>query len=184
MKRSAFTLLEIIIVIIIIGVLTSLALPRMFAMVKASEGVEAVQAIATIKAAMERYALMNDGMYYAVLKDGLFGYVLCPEPAPGFCLSPRDDTNALDIGNPNNAPGAKFEYTILAYTDTSAGGKNYYFVTAQRKGGELNYVIGMVHGDDMTCSSFLSGINLQNSSGGVQEHWCAGEAYKSVVPKN
>lgn len=58
-KRSGFTLLEVIIVIIIIGVLTSLALPRLFSVIEGSRATEALANIATLRRAVERYYLMN-----------------------------------------------------------------------------------------------------------------------------
>jgi prepilin-type N-terminal cleavage/methylation domain-containing protein len=53
-NTSGFTLLEIIIVIIIVGVLASLALPRFFATVEFSRAQEALSAIAAVRGGMER----------------------------------------------------------------------------------------------------------------------------------
>ncbi len=62
-NRSGFTLLEIIIVIIIIGVLASLALPRFFALVETSRGGEALNTISAIRGSMVRFALRNGNSY-------------------------------------------------------------------------------------------------------------------------
>ena len=55
-----FTLLELVIVIIIIGVLASLALPRLFNMVKYSKSAEAIALIGTMRRGFEQCLLMND----------------------------------------------------------------------------------------------------------------------------
>lgn len=95
-NKSGFTLLEIIIVIIIIGVLASLALPRLFSSIEFSRSTEAFATLGTIRKAMERCYLMNNQSY---------------------------DTNCvsfanLDIGDPSAAfgsvAGAHFDYTFTS----------------------------------------------------------------------
>lgn len=51
MTNKGFTLIEIIIVIVILGVLATLALPRLAAQVDAAEGAEAMQFLGVIKRA-------------------------------------------------------------------------------------------------------------------------------------
>lgn len=51
MNKKGFTLIEIIIVIVILGVLATLALPRLAAQVDAAEGAEAMQFLGVIKRA-------------------------------------------------------------------------------------------------------------------------------------
>ena len=61
MNKKGFTLIEIIIVIVILGVLATLALPRLSAQVGASEAAEAMQFFGAIKrAAMSCYDSTND----------------------------------------------------------------------------------------------------------------------------
>jgi len=56
MNKKGFTLIEIIIVIVILGVLATLSLPRLAAQVDAAEGAEAMQFFGAIKrAAMSCY---------------------------------------------------------------------------------------------------------------------------------
>lgn len=61
-KRSGFTLLEIIIVIIIVGVLASLALPRFFNTIEYSRSTEALNTIGVLKRAADRCAMANDAV--------------------------------------------------------------------------------------------------------------------------
>jgi prepilin-type N-terminal cleavage/methylation domain-containing protein len=91
-NKNGFTLLEIIIVIIIIGVLASLALPRLFSTVEFSRSAEALAAFATIRGAMERCYLMNNATYVG-------------------CTLTAAATN-LDIENPALAPNAHFTYAV------------------------------------------------------------------------
>ena len=52
-RKKGFTLLEIIIVVIIVGVLASLALPRLFSTVEYSRSTEALAAIGSMRSAMD-----------------------------------------------------------------------------------------------------------------------------------
>jgi len=92
--QSAFTLLELVIVVIIIGVLASLALPRMFSMVEYSRSAEAWANIATIRTAMERCYLNNDGDVWGL----------------ACCLNCDGITKGLDIQDPTDSPGSHFGY--------------------------------------------------------------------------
>ena len=102
-NKSGFTLLEIIIVIIIVGVLASLALPRFFATVEYSRSTEALAAISAVRQALERCYLQRNGDYTS-------------------CTA----FNVLDIEDPANSPNNHFGYTI---NNTSATG---YTITAAR----------------------------------------------------
>ena len=106
-QKSGFTLLEIIIVIIIVGVLASLALPRFFSTVEFSRSTEALASMSSLRGAVERCYLANGGNYSG-------------------CTIP-----VIDVANPGISPGASFTYNIitatLAYTinarrDTDNGG--------------------------------------------------------------
>lgn len=102
-NQRGFTLLEIIIVLIIIGVLTGLAAPRFFNTIEYSRSVEAIQSIRVIAEAIERCATWSGGIYI----DCTGG-----------------DFNVLDIPNPEESPGSHFSY-IFAPSDR-------YVITAIR----------------------------------------------------
>mgnify|MGYP001604188964 CR=1 FL=1 len=114
-NKSGFTLLEIIIVIIIVGVLSSLALPRFFSTVEYSKSTEALMSMGVLRQSMER-------CYLAIPKT----YIGCAI------------TN-LDVENPGTSPGARFTYSV---TSQSATG---YVITATRNtvdggGGTANWI--------------------------------------------
>ena len=108
MKRNnkGFTLLEIIIVIIIVGVLASLALPRFFATVEFARSNEALTNMSALRQSMERCYLAGGGTY---------------APASGSC-----DTPNLDISDPSNNPGTLFTFAIANQSATG------YTITATR----------------------------------------------------
>lgn len=91
-NKSGFTLLEIIIVIIIVGVLISLALPRFFETINFARATEAFNAIGVAKRAADRCALMAGAM------TGTPNYANC------------EDWAQIGIEDPGTSPGANFAY--------------------------------------------------------------------------
>jgi prepilin-type N-terminal cleavage/methylation domain-containing protein len=118
MHRKAFTLLELLIVIIIVGVLASLALPRFSKMVELARTAEAKLQMRAIRDALERYYLMK-GSYGRATG---WGQETCG--GGGQC-----DWEVLGIENPTENPGSHFDYDltdngdhILARRNTLDGG--------------------------------------------------------------
>ena len=126
-NNSGFTLLEIIIVIIIVGVLASLALPRLFSTIEFSRSTEAFAAMTTIRSSMERCRLMNNNSF-----------------------ADCGDFANLDIEQPGDVPNAHFTYTY------SGMGADAYVVTATRNtrdGGAITSNITI----EQTATSVLRG---------------------------
>ncbi|MCR4412666.1 MAG: prepilin-type N-terminal cleavage/methylation domain-containing protein [Thermoguttaceae bacterium] len=67
-NRSGFSLVELSVVVIIIGVLAAFGIPRMLKSVERSKAAEAFQYLATVRAAQERYQA-RQGTYAATLTD-------------------------------------------------------------------------------------------------------------------
>ncbi len=108
-NRSGFTLLEIIIVVIIVGVLASLALPRFFSTVEFSRAQEALSAIATIRGGLERYYVSKGNTYVAATTANIdTGDPLAGQPNAHF---------ALTVGTTSISA-----YTITATRNTLDGG--------------------------------------------------------------
>jgi prepilin-type N-terminal cleavage/methylation domain-containing protein len=97
-NRSGFTLLEIIIVIIIVGVLASLALPRLFNTIEYSRSTEALNVIGTIKRAADRCDMALEATGGA--SDNYLG-----------C----DTLAEIGVDDPGAVPSAVFTYGITAY---------------------------------------------------------------------
>ncbi len=90
-KKSGFTLLEIIIVIIIVGVLASLALPRFFQTVEYSRSTEAMNFLASAKRAADRCSMLGGA---------------------GIDYSGCDTYEALGLANPGMIPESHYCYDI------------------------------------------------------------------------
>ena len=131
-NKSGFTLLEIIIVIIIVGVLASLALPRLFNTIEFSRTTEALNVIGGLKRSADRCALANEAQLGT--------------PNWNTCLT----WDELATEDPSNAgglvPGAVFDYAV-AFAGTN------WSVVATRVGG------GTAAGSFITYTYDTSGAN-------------------------
>ena len=99
-SRKAFSLLELIIVIIIVGVLASLALPRFLRLMYSAQAVEVLNQISIIRKVL--YACMDQ-------------YGVDPAEPNLYAIPPYNDCYDLDklpIDNPNNNTQQNFIYEI------------------------------------------------------------------------
>lgn len=110
MNRKGFTLLEVLMVVIIIGILAGIALPQYTATIEKARSGEAVANIGSIRTALDRYWYQNNDLSTATL------------PASG-------ETN-LDINNPNDVIGKLYTYAISGCS--GPGAERTYTITATR----------------------------------------------------
>ena len=97
-QKKGFTLLELIIVVIIIGVLASLALPRFFNTVELSRAAEAYTNLGALRESFMRCAIRQNVNPVTTVQCHLTGAT-----QPG-----------LDIDNPNALNNRLFDYTMFA----------------------------------------------------------------------
>ena len=123
-QQHAFTLLELIVVISIVGVLASLALPRFFRMIEYSRSTEALISLSSIRQGVERCYLMNGGDYCG-----------CFQAFP----SSQIRWDKIQLEDPGNSPNAHFSYLysscgisggydIFAQRNTREGGDNSSYI--------------------------------------------------------
>lgn len=97
--KKGFTLLELIIVVIILGILVSIAIPRFTGGTEKSRITEAISLLGSLRPANERYAAGNSGSYlvngtctgldttWTTLKN--FGTPVCSDAANGVITMTR-----------------------------------------------------------------------------------------------
>jgi type II secretion system protein G len=105
--KKGFTLIEVLIVVIILGILATISVPQFTKMVARARTAEAYSTLGAIKTAQEIYRLEND-TYVA-------------------------DLTALDVTFPDGdgtTSSTNFDYTAVAYADT-------YTITADGKEGSI-----------------------------------------------
>ncbi len=121
-NKSGFTLLEIIIVIIIVGVLASLALPRFFATVEFSRAQEALSAIAAVRGGMER-CYVGKGNTYSGCATGSIdtGDPLKGQPNAHFAITVggASATGYTITGTRNSLEGGNAGDTVVIVQATS-----------------------------------------------------------------
>jgi prepilin-type N-terminal cleavage/methylation domain-containing protein len=86
--QKGFTLLELLIVMVVVGSLMTLAIPRLGAMVEISKSAEAIKGISLAHQSIERCFLWGSPSRYQEC----------------------DEFDELDIDDPGNSPGSIFDY--------------------------------------------------------------------------
>ncbi len=127
-SRKGFTLVELAVVIVIIGVLAAFGVPQFLKSVERSKAAEAFNYLAAVRAAQERY-LAKNGFYYS----GTVG-------AGGVYSENEDTGETLDINQ--NLP-KYFDITGGITEDHSTGGSPTWSCTLTRK--ESSYGPYTVH---------------------------------------
>jgi len=131
MLKKGFTLLEVLIVVIIIGILVAIALPQYTTTLEKSKSAEAVTNVGSLKAAVDRYWYQNN------------------ETDPT-----NTDPDKLDIDNPNNVVGKLYTYSISA--NTSSATTRTYTILATRSSGGNTYTVEWVQTDNNTGKLYRS----------------------------
>jgi general secretion pathway protein G len=123
-KKSGFTLLELLVVIVIIGLLAGYVAPRYFAQVGRSEIQVAKAQIDALEKALDQFRL--DTRHYPSLEQGLDALVNRPTNEPNWAGPYLKKAVPADPwGRPYvyRVPGEKSEFQLFSYgKDGKAGG--------------------------------------------------------------
>jgi general secretion pathway protein G len=123
-KTRGFTLLELLVVIVIIGLLAGYVAPRYFSQVGRSETQVAKAQIESLEKALDQYRL--DTRRYPSNEEGLQALVAKPESAQGWSGPYLKKSVPMDPwGRPYGyrAPGQKGEFEVFSYgRDGKPGG--------------------------------------------------------------
>ena len=129
MRLKGFTILELLIVVIIIGILAGTALPQYVSTLEKARSAEALSNMGALRSSMDRYwydhvAFLGDGDSYL--------------PAT---------VSTLDIDSPNLVGNRFYNYTI---TDTSISTSRQYIIKAERLNDpEKNYWVKWIQTDSL-----------------------------------
>ncbi len=105
-EQAGFTLVELLIGVLIVGLLAAIAIPTFFAQEAKARDAAAKAAAVTARTALEAYAIQHDGSYVGAAVDGSPGSLQRIEPslnALGARLAlpvpPTDDTYTVEIAS-------------------------------------------------------------------------------------
>lgn len=104
MLKKGFTLIEVLIVVIIIGILASIALPQYTTTIEKSRSAEAATNVGSLRAAVDRYWYQNGSITTTIAN--------------------------LDIDNPNSVTNRLYNYAIT--DDGTDATTRKYTITATR----------------------------------------------------
>jgi prepilin-type N-terminal cleavage/methylation domain-containing protein len=132
MNRKGFTLIELMIVVVIIGILAAIAIPNFISMQDRAKEAKTKGAAHTVQLAAEDYAVRNDGIYSdagADLTPLLPGAALLDNAFTGAASEPQFAAAAATPGQVGivafAAGGVNVGYTITGF------GKDAVIVTLQ-----------------------------------------------------
>ncbi len=122
MLKRGFTLLELLIVVIILGILAAIAMPQYITTLEKSRSAEAVTNVGSIRMSLDRYWYQESAV--------------------------TTDLDLLDIDNPNDVTNKLYTYAIT--DDGTDATTRKYTVEATRTVGATSYWVRWVQTDNDT----------------------------------
>jgi len=98
MRKKGFTLVEVLIVVIIIGILAAIAMPQYVGTIEKARSAEATSNVGALRSSMDRYWYEKSSQ-------------------PSYTAA---TLNTLDIDNPNDDGNRMYDYTLTDSSDITA----------------------------------------------------------------
>jgi general secretion pathway protein G len=140
-SSSGFTLIELVIVVMIIGIIAAIVTPKMVNLTGTAKDSAAAQSLSVLRSAIDTYAAQHAGSFPGT-DEATFKTALAPLIRGAFPKCPVGTAAALDsvnvvnagtslsgAGDASPAKGWKYDYTtgeiIINYTSTNGSGIRY-----------------------------------------------------------
>lgn len=123
--RKGFTLVELLIAVVIVGLLVAVALPNFLGSTNKSRLTEATQAISAINNGQSEYRFKHPGQYFqigidtpSVPTDGSTTFVVTvpPTPAPNTPEQQANFSQVLGVSLGTGTPGDRWNFTTMPRT--------------------------------------------------------------------
>jgi len=136
MTRKGFTLLEVLIVVIIIGILASIAMPQYLTTLEKARSAEALSSLGSLRSSIDRY------WYDQVALTSTYTAATMTK---------------LDI----TVDATKWTYTISDSNGTGFPNTKSYFFTAERVGKKSSHWVQINHTGEIRKSTALGGADTK-----------------------
>ena len=147
MSKKGFTIVELLIVVIIIGILAAISIPQYTKVIQKAKAAEAVTNLGVLRSAIDRYWYEQVATGNA---QGLWPSVILNLGRPD---GEMNNPLVLDVSNPNNIETREWNYGIEDYCDFEI---RYYIIKAYKRTDEGVWV-EMNHDGDIAKSISLGG---------------------------
>lgn len=116
--ESGFTLVELLVVMLILGILAAIAIPSFFSQRDKARDADSKAAVRTAQTAMETYATDNDGSYAGAAADGS-DLVAVEETLSGEAITVASTADTYTVTVTNADTGNSFSINRLASGQTT-----------------------------------------------------------------